>query len=128
MPRTRQALLEWRDHLAWKRHREKIKELKSNCVFCLIDGTPIKRFDKAWHRVLELAAIEDFHFHDLRHTFGSNLLLSGASLKDVKEMLGHSDISMTDRYTHLTVAHKLLTQDKLAEHYANGSESKHSIP
>jgi site-specific recombinase XerD len=34
---------------------------------------------------------------------------AGASLKDVKEMIGHSDISMTDRYSHLRLAHKLLT-------------------
>jgi integrase len=120
MPRARKALLEWRDHLEWKRHREKIVEVKSEHVFCRIDGTPINRFDKAWKHVLGIAGIKDFHFHDLRHTFGSNLLLAGASLKDVKEMMGHSDISTTDRYAHLTANHKLLMQGKLAEHYANG--------
>jgi DNA invertase Pin-like site-specific DNA recombinase len=76
---------------------------------------------KAWWRALEIACIKDFHFHDLRHTFCSNLILSGAGLKDVKEMIGHSDISMTDRYSHLTLAHKLHKQEQLAEHYVNGS-------
>ena len=33
-------------------------------------------------------------------------------------MIGHSDISMTDRYSHLSLTHKLLKQDRLAEHYS----------
>ena len=119
MPRTRNTLLEWRAHLKWKRHREKITEVKSDHVFCRIDGTPIKGFNKAWWRSLELAGIKDFHFHDLRHTFCSNLILMGAGLKEVKEMIGHSDISMTDRYSHLTMNHKLLRQKQLADHYSN---------
>jgi integrase len=120
MPRTKKALLEWRDHLKWMRHRRKIKTIKSDHVFCHLDGTPIKCFNKAWWRTLELAGIEDFHFHDLRHTFCSNLILSGSGLKEAKEMIGHADISMTDRYTHLSLNHKLDKQEQLAEHYGNG--------
>jgi hypothetical protein len=45
------------------------------------------------------------------------MLLSGASLKDVKEIIGHSDISMTDCYSHLTVTHKTQIQDQLTDHY-----------
>jgi site-specific recombinase XerC len=37
-----------------------------------------------------------------------------------KEMIGHSDISMTDRYSHLSVNHVLRRQDRLAEHYNEG--------
>ena len=120
MPRTRKALLQWGDHLDWMRHRKRISEVKSDQVFCRLDGTPLQRFDKSWRRTLELAGIKDFHFHDLRHTFCSNLLLSGASLKDVKEMIGHQDISMTDRYSHLSMNYNLLNQAKLADHYSNG--------
>ncbi len=76
-------------------------------------------WDEAWGAALKEAGITNFHFHDLRHTFASNMLLSGASLKDVKEMMGHSDISMTDRYAHLTHSHMLQRQSKLAEHYQN---------
>jgi len=36
----------------------------------------------------------------------------------VKEMIGHSDISMTDRYSHLTLEHNLLRQEQLAKHYS----------
>ena len=120
MPLSKGALLEWCDHIKLMRRRRKISTIKSNMVFCRLDGTSIKRFDKAWRTACNAAGLEDFHFHDLRHTFCSNLLLSGSDLKDVKEMIGHSDLSMTDRYSHLTHSHKRAQQNKLAEHYANG--------
>lgn len=121
MPRTKNALISWRDHQKWMRWKNKIECNNSNIVFCRLDGTPLKRFDKAFKEACKIAGIENFHFHDLRHTFASNLLLSGASLKDVKEMIGHSDISMTDRYSHLTLTHLKEKQSQLADHYMNGS-------
>jgi integrase len=121
MPRTKEALLEWQQHLKWMRHRKKIETVKSDHVFCRLDGTPKKCFNKAWWRSLEFAGIVDFHFHDLRHTFCSNLILSGAGLKEAKEMIGHADISMTDRYSHLSFDHKLSKQRQLADHYINGA-------
>jgi site-specific recombinase XerD len=66
----------------------------------------------------------DLHFHDLRHTFCSNLIISGADLKEVKEMIGHSDIAMTDRYSHLTSELKLHRQKKLVEYYALNDASQ----
>lgn len=121
MPRTRQALLDWREHQSWMRHRKRINPCDSELVFCRLNGAPIKRFDKAWRTTCKNAGLKNFHFHDLRHTFCSNLLLSGSDLKDVKEMIGHSDLSMTDRYSHLTLNHKLLRQENLAEHYTKGA-------
>jgi integrase len=118
MPRTKDALLKWKANLEWKRKKRGIANPNSDFIFCRIDGTPLKGFRKSWVRALEIAGIENFHFHDLRHTFGSNLLLSGATLKDVKEMIGHRDLKMTDRYSHLTLAHKHDKQNKLAEHYS----------
>ena len=125
MPRTREALLSWKNHLEWKRHRINLteEEVKSDHVFCRIDGTPLKRFDKAWRTTLKKADIKDFHFHDLRHTFCSNLILSGSDLKDAKDMIGHADISMTDRYSHLTNAHKFVRQRQLAEYYTSAPTS-----
>jgi len=117
MPRSKKALLDWRDHLKWMRHRRKIDYIKTDFVFCHLDGSPIKNFNKSWWKSLEIAGIQDFHFHDLRHTFCSNLILSGAGLKEVKEMIGHADISMTDRYSHLTDGHKNDRQNLLADHY-----------
>lgn len=121
MPRTKKALQDWKKHLDWVRHRKRIEIINPDTVFCRLNGTPLKRFDSAWRRICKIAGIDNFHYHDLRHTFCSNLLLSGSDLKDVKEMIGHSDIAMTDRYSHITNLHKHHRQNKLAEHYANGN-------
>ncbi len=49
----------------------------------------------------KLPGMENFHFHMLRHTYTSNLLSSGASPKDVQELLGHSDVKITmNVYAH----------------------------
>jgi integrase len=117
MPRTKKALLEWKDHLEWKRHRTRTAKIKSDHVFCRIDGTPKKSFSKAWRASVKHSNIKNFRFHDLRHTFCSNLIMSGADLKDAKEMIGHRDISMTDRYSHLTNQHKYVKQKRLAAYY-----------
>jgi site-specific recombinase XerD len=119
MPRTKQALLGWKEHLEYMRKRTKVEIIKSDYVFCRLDGTRIKCFNRAWWHALKLAGIRKFHFHDLRHTFCSNLLMAGSGLKDAKEMIGHSNISMTDRYSHLTTLHKIEQQDRLAEYYQN---------
>lgn len=115
---TKHALLEWRAHQEWMRRRKKIADNGSGFVFCGLDGNPVQRVDRAWRKARQLAGFEGFHFHDLRHTFCSNLILSGSDLKDVKETIGHSDLSMTDRYAHLTLRHKLQQQSRLAEHYS----------
>ena len=119
MPRTKEALLHWKTHLEARRKKLRIKKSKSDSVFCRTDGTPMSDFKKSWQNCLEIAGIKDFHFHGLRHTFSSNLLLSGATLKDVREMIGHRKISMTDRYSHLSLNHKLFWQNQLTEHYSN---------
>lgn len=117
MPRTREALLSWRSHLNEMRAKRDIHVENDTYVFCRLDGTRLKGFTSGWRKVRKLAGFDDLHFHDLRHTFCSNLMLAGANMKDIKDMIGHSEIKMTDRYTHLTDARKVALQEKLAKHY-----------
>jgi len=60
---------------------------------------------KAFNLACEKAKISDYTFHDNRHTFASQLLMGGGDLVALKEILGHSDLKMTLRYSHLASAH-----------------------
>jgi integrase len=59
------------------------------------------------------AGVEDFSFHDLRHTYASHLRMAGADLHDLQKLLGHSDPRMTNRYAHLSNAHLDNTAQRL---------------
>ena len=59
----------------------------------------------AFERACRAAGLENFRFHDLRHTAASQLLMRGATLPEVRDVLGHSDLKMTLRYAHLSPAH-----------------------
>lgn len=63
-------------------------------------------FEKHWAAVRERAGLENFRFHDLRHTCASYMAMNGATLLQIAEVLGHKQISVTQRYAHLCVDHK----------------------
>ncbi|TDR23148.1 tyrosine-type recombinase/integrase [Marinicella litoralis] len=60
---------------------------------------------RAWEDVLKLAEVENFRFHDLRHTCASYLAMNGASLAEIAEVLGHKTLNMVKRYAHLSDSH-----------------------
>ena len=68
-------------------------------------GQPVKDVKNAFHTALEIAEIKDFTWHDLRHTFASWLIMKGASLRSVAELLGHRGLRMVMRYAHLSPAY-----------------------
>lgn len=63
--------------------------------------------DKPFANALNKTGITDFHFHDLRHTYASHLVMSGIDLTTVMHLMGHKSIKMTLRYAHLAPSHKL---------------------
>ena len=82
-------------------------------VFPNGDKEGLTTIKTAWAPLLKRAAIEAFRFHDLRHTFASNLVMAGVDLNTVRELLGHADLKMTLRYAHLAPAVKAAAVEKL---------------
>lgn len=72
------------------------------------DRRPVQPFNfvPRWQSALRQAKIKDFRFHDLRHSCASYLAQEGATLLEIGEVLGHRQISVTKRYSHLTTQHK----------------------
>ena len=64
-----------------------------------------QRVEGSFEDLLERAGIEDFRFHDLRHTFASWYMMNGGDLYELAKILGHSNIKMTERYAKLAKQH-----------------------
>lgn len=77
-----------------------------------------------WEAALKVAGIEDFHWHDLRHTAASYLAMSGVSLVEIAKVLGHRTLQMVSRYSHLSNEHIVLTGQKLAARLGVNNEKR----
>ena len=69
-------------------------------------GKRIENTKTGFKAAVKRAGLNDFRFHDLRHTFASQLIMKGGSLKEVQELLGHKTMTMILRYAHLSQDHK----------------------
>jgi integrase len=116
MPRTRKALLARKAHI---KEMHKLRGIPNNGDYVVghLDGSKMNEFKSAWKSVCKSLGIEDFHFHDNRHTYCSNIIMAGGTLKHAKEMIGHKTLRMADRYSHLEAARENVIQDNLAAHY-----------
>ncbi len=75
-------------------------------LFPAPDGRTPVDIRTAWHTAITKARIENFHFHDLRHTTASYLRLNDHSLGDIVDVLGHKSLAVTRRYAHLYDAYQ----------------------
>lgn len=66
-----------------------------------VKGHPVSNPQKPFEIACEKAGVESFRIHDLRHSFASLAINSGATLYDVQKLLGHASSQMTQRYAHL---------------------------
>jgi len=108
IPLNREAtsvLLNWRAQ----------SEDTSGLVFVNEQGERFDRANSSWRRLLAQAQITEFRWHDMRHHFASRLAMGGVDLNTIRELLGHSDYTMTLRYAHLAPEFKLKAVEVLDE-------------
>jgi integrase len=102
-------------------------QLKSDGEFVFaspMTGRAFTDCKRAFTKARELARVEDLHFHDLRHTAATRMADTGAEPSTIKDILGHSDIRMTDRYTHAVESRKRVALERIAD-YGKSAEVIH---
>ena len=77
---------------------------------------------RAWLDALKAAEIEDFRFHDLRHSAASYLAMNGATLAEIAEVLGHKTLQMVKRYSHLSEAHTAAGVERMNKAVGGGGQ------
>ena len=84
----------------------KIRRIDSDLVFPS-KKNPVVRHDfrDPWNKALVVAEVEDFRWHDLRHSCASYLAINGVPMLTIAEILGHKTLAMVHRYTHLNTEH-----------------------
>ena len=84
------------------RQHSKVRRLDSALLFPGKNPDKPICFNKSWLKALKQAGIDNFTFHDLRHSAASYMVQQGFSLALVGELLGHRTEQMTKRYAHLS--------------------------
>ncbi len=82
--------------------RSNVKSIKNDYAFFSRNGEKINHHSlrKSFRIALKKSRIENFRFHDLRHTFATRLAQRGVDIYKIAKLLGHRDIKMTQRYAH----------------------------
>ena len=93
----------------------------SSYLFRNCHGEPYRSIRTGFEHAVQRAGIKDFHFHDLRHTFASRLVMAGVDIRTVQELMGHKTIAMTLRYSHLSPDHKRRAIEALESRFSEKS-------
>jgi integrase len=91
------ALVDWRE----KQGRTGVSDVAQHVFLNPKTGRPFTSIKTAWSALVQRAQLEDFRFHDCRHDCASRLVMAGVPLIRVRDILGHSTITLTERYAHL---------------------------
>jgi integrase len=86
-------------------------------VFPGVSGQKPMHIGTAWETARQRAGLSNFRFHDLRHTAASYLAMSGASVREIAEVLGHTTLAMAMKYIHLTTGHMAAVVDRMSEKF-----------
>ena len=86
-------------------------------VFCNAQGSRINSVKKSFAAACQKAGITDFRIHDLRHTCAAWLVTAGVPLAEVRDLLGHKSIQMTERYAHLAPENIRAAVNKLDQEF-----------
>lgn len=82
-------------------------------VFCKADGSRLTTVKKSFATALRQAGITNFRPHDQRHTAAVYMLRAGATLPEIRDVLGHSTIKVTERYAHVAPEQVRATVEKI---------------
>lgn len=96
----------------------------SDYVFNGETGRRLVCIKRSFRTALRRADIQDFHFHDLRHTFASQWMMNGGDLYVLKDILGHKSITMTQRYAHLSPEFKRAMVGQMEKIWSRQAEAK----
>lgn len=92
-------------------------------VFVTMDGERLRGYKHWFVRAVKTAAIREFTWYCLRHTFASRLVMAGVNLRTVAELMGHKTIQMTMRYAHLAPEHNLAAVERLVSLNSHSGEA-----
>lgn len=101
----------------------KVRRINSNLLFPRDDGKKNFEIKKYWYKALEEARLENFRFHDLRHTTASYLAMEHATSLEIAHVLGHKQFKMVKRYAHLSENHTAGVLERMnAKQFAPSTE------
>lgn len=122
-----------------KNNERRVLPITSHALFLMKEHAKLRRIDTdlvfpsshnpkqpidirtPWETALKKAEINDFRFHDLRHSAASYLAMNGASMAEIAEVLGHKTLQMVKRYAHLSEAHTAKVVARMNEKIFGGT-------
>jgi integrase len=90
-------------------------------------GLPYTQVRRSFKNACQKAGVKELRFHDLRHTFATRLIESGADLITVRDLLGHFSVRVTQRYTHSNQDRKKEALELLAQRAANWPQNPEGL-